>query len=100
MEPGGTNGFRQRAVQRLTAELGPPLARGDSCQWVIPAAAERPALRLTLFLDGSPTTADGWLLTAESSRPERVLVAQPTELEELIGRCAAALGRASAARPA
>lgn len=90
MDAGTTNGFRRQVLDRLSTELGEPDRRGDGCQWIIGDATGNESLRLTLFLDGVDTFADGWLCSAQSPAAERVRISEPGALETLIHRCRSA----------
>jgi hypothetical protein len=79
--------LRSATIERFTREFGEPVRRGDGCQWILNDAGGEAAVRLTLFVDGSPALADGWLVVGPQRRPEPIRITAAQEADELVARC-------------
>jgi hypothetical protein len=74
-------------LDRLRAELGPPFRRGDGCRWTLADTDGTTVMRITIFLDGSADSIDGWLWATSQLKAERLRIVTLQDLELLLTRC-------------
>src|SRR5438105_2379499 len=97
MEPGavsmdpGADCFRRRAVELLEIALGPARVAGDCCQWAALDGEHQPLFRLTVYRDGPPALADGWLYIPRHGKAEGFWLEDDAAVERLAEECRAAM---------